>query len=145
MSLFGPLVYFITDIITSLFLMCGGKNVDGKRAESETDSEVSGMHSSQMKSMFVAISPLPRRVPTRKFLDAILSNKELCQALEAFLQAEFCIENLLFLKRTGEYRELCQKSKMDSEEDRIKMGEFRDLIQKEFMLPSSEKEVIFTK
>jgi hypothetical protein len=120
--------------------MCGGKNVDGpvekpKEVPNQTESKTASVKATTM------VAPV-KRVATRKFLDAILANKELTAALEQFLQAEFCIENLLFLQKTASYRELYQKANLEKQEDRVKLGEIRDFIQKEFMLPSSEKEVI---
>jgi hypothetical protein len=114
--------------------MCGGKNVDGPKEIQKEPEELK-----QIKS--VTVAPLPKRLPTRKFLDAILASKELCVALESFLQAEFCLENLLFIQKTGEYRQLYQTLNLENEEDRRKLGEIRDFVLKEFMLPSSEKEV----
>lgn len=119
--------------------MCGGKNVDGP-VETKPAAATTERESKSTTSKTTTVVPI-KRVATRKFLDAILANKELTAALETFLQSEFCVENLLFLQQTAKYRELYQKSNVEKEEDRIKLGEVRDNIQKEFMLPSSEKEV----
>jgi hypothetical protein len=138
--------------------MCGGKNPDGpveKRpsrgsqviVDEKTSSYLgSGSQVKQRtsivdKTLQVGVAPAPKRVPTKKFLDAILSSKELTNALEAFLEAEFCIENLLFIKKTGEYKDYYLKMDIEDEKARTELGRIRDQVLHDFMLPTSENEV----
>ncbi len=123
--------------------MCGGsKNPDGPSVNQTAPAKQGGGGGGEArKSVAAAPAVIPKRMPTRKFLDAILASKELTSALEAFLESEFCLENLVFIQKTGQYREAFLKSDIEKTEDRIKLQDLREEILKDFMLPTSEKEV----
>jgi hypothetical protein len=113
--------------------MCGGKNPDGQTKKTVAQDTPPVLQKTNIT--------LPKRTPTRKFLDAILASRELTQALEAFLQSEFCLENLLFLQQVGLYKESFENTNLDSEATRKEQEQHREQIQNDFMLPSSETEV----
>ncbi|KAJ2998309.1 hypothetical protein HDV02_004623 [Globomyces sp. JEL0801] len=117
--------------------MCGSKQPDGPPAAKNNTAAPA----EAAKPTIINSAPAPKRVATKKFLDAILQSKELTAALESFLTTEFCIENLLFIQKCGYYTEVFGKSDLEKQEDRVKLAGIRDDIQKEFMMPTSEREV----
>ncbi|KAJ3309167.1 hypothetical protein HDV04_000446 [Boothiomyces sp. JEL0838] len=122
--------------------MCGGsKNPDGPAAVAPQKAEANNTKADSKPSELTPTTAVLKRQPTKKFLEAILQSKELSQALESFLQAEFCLENLLFIQRTGNYREAFKKSDLDKPEDRQKLEQLSSAIMNDFMLPTSEREV----
>ena len=124
--------------------MCSGsKNPDGPIPVAAKSS--SGWSTSDAKKANASSANIiTKRVATKKFLDAILASRELTTALESFLESEFCLENLLFIQKTGSYREEFVAADIDTPEARIYLQELRDEILRDFLLPTSEKEVIVT-
>ncbi|KAJ3276039.1 hypothetical protein HDV01_006209 [Terramyces sp. JEL0728] len=123
--------------------MCGGsKNPDGPAAVAPQKVEGNGNNGKAdgKPSELTPTTAVLKRQPTKKFLEAILQSKELSQALESFLQAEFCLENLLFIQRSGNYREEFKKSDLENPEHRQKLEQLRAAIMSDFMLPTSERE-----
>lgn len=116
--------------------MCGGKNPDGASSK-QVDEDCA----SQITSSFKPTGS-PQKASTKKFLETILASKELTQALESFLQAEFCLENLLFIQKVGKYKESLKKVNFEDFDKRKAQDLARQAIQKEFMLLTSEREVL---
>jgi hypothetical protein len=117
--------------------MCGGKTPDGPPKKSNEEDNQATQKSANLKP-----TAIPKKVATKKFLDAILLSKELTQALESFLEAEFCLENLLFIQKVGVYKDSLKNVNFEDLKKRKQQELLRDAIQQQFMLPSSEAEVL---
>lgn len=83
-----------------------------------------------------------KRIATRKDLDSILASPALVKAFEAYLEAEFCSENLLFIQKVKKYtRAIRAIDDVINTKARVKLDVMRDEIQSEFLKDTSTKEV----
>ncbi|KAI8902742.1 hypothetical protein BC833DRAFT_561424 [Globomyces pollinis-pini] len=121
--------------------MCGPKHPDGPVATSSVAPLDKKVDNNQKRRQSIAVGAVVKRVPTRKFLDAVLANDSLRQCLETFLTAEFCAESLHFIMAIDNYIIEVKKLDLEKDENRLRLVQLRDTIMKNFLLPTSETEV----
>lgn len=132
-------------------LCCSGLyNPDGPLCS--VSKKLSSTHSSKMLRETRRLSTLVNssrtsiatnnRLPTRKQFEAILMSKAQADALELFLTEEYCVENLHFIWDIRSYKDKVQRLDLTSQTDRDILAEVRERIKTDYLLPTSNKEVL---
>ena len=80
--------------------------------------------------------------PTIKYFEMCLLSKPIVKVLDEFLDNEFCSETLQFIKKVDEYQLQLHEMNLQDEIQRRDLSCFREEIIKEFLMSSSENEVI---
>ena len=116
--------------------------------DSQTATYLGSVHHKVRKSsidptLTVGSSAQMTAQPTLKYLEMVIQNKKMCEALDQFLDNEFCNETLLFLKKVDEYQLQLHEMNLGDEIQRRDLSCFREEIIKEFLMSTSENEVFF--